>query len=296
MFTAGAAACADPGTEPSPAISVAVREKTLSTSDPEWKLAEKHGCALCHQVDRRLIGPSYREVAARYDQSAALLLTHSICNGLSDRWGLGNMPAHPRVLRSDVTTLVAWILALPGSSSSPLSGNLYQPVFRFAKISNGAYFLTGDASEKEAILAGYPDFRYEGIAFYQRSDAAGQPVYRFANLTNGGYFYTASEQERESVVRGFPQFRFEGTSFSVGAVDGAVARPVYRLANLSNGAYLFTGSAEERSFALGLGHWRDEGVAFEAVTQDGLPTSSVQTGPSALSGACDPTSDTGAAD
>ena len=80
------------------------------------------------------------------------------------------------------------------------------------------------------------------------------------------------------------------------AVDGAVARPVYRLANLSNGAYLFTGSAEERSFALGLGHWRDEGVAFGAVTQDGLATSSEQTGPSALSGACDPTSDTGAAD
>jgi hypothetical protein len=40
--------------------------------------------------------------------------------------------------------------------------------------------------------------------------------------------------------------------------------PVFRLASLSSGGYLFTASAAERSYALSLGDWRDEGVAFHA--------------------------------
>ena len=74
------------------------------------------------------------------------------------------------------------------------------PVFRFAKISNGAYFYTGNAGEKDLVLRDYPDFRYEGVAFYQSSAQTGLPVFRFANLTNGGYFYTASAAERDTCL------------------------------------------------------------------------------------------------
>ena len=98
------------------------------------------------------------------------------------------------------------------------------------------------------------------------------------------------------MIRGFPEFRFEGTSFSVGAAGGADARPVYRLANLSNGAYLFTGSVDERTYALGLGYWRDEGVAFEAVTLDGFERYFELRRAGGSSVNCDNTSNTGAAD
>lgn len=135
-------------------------------------------------------------------------------------------------------------------------------VYRFAKISNGAYFYTGSEEEKNLILASFPDFRYEGVA-YGRVLGAGQPVYRFANLLTGGYFYTANEAERD-IATGLARFRFEGASFSVATTAGADTIPVYRLANLLNGAYLYTASAQERAFAVGLGHWRDEGTGFHA--------------------------------
>lgn len=127
-----------------------------------------------------------------------------------------------------------------------------QPVFRFAKISNGAYFYTGSVAEKDLILRSYPDFRCEGVAFYRTADDSGTPVYRFANLLNGGYFYTASTSERDVVQQTRPDLRYEGTTFSVsGPMAGS--QSIFRLANLKNGAYLFTASQQEQQYALSLG-------------------------------------------
>jgi Repeat of unknown function (DUF5648) len=144
-------------------------------------------------------------------------------------------------------------------------------VYRFAKISNGAYFYTGSDVEAQTILRDYPDFRYEGYAFLRDTSPQGQPVYRFANTRNGGYFYTASIVERDTVLRDLPYFRFEGSTFSVAPSTTTNAKPVYRLANLNNGAYLYTLSATERDYAVSLGMWRSEGTAFNALSPlDGL--------------------------
>ena len=89
----------------------------------------------------------------------------------------------------------------------------YGFVYRFAKISNGAYFYTGNQGERDLVLANYPDFRYEGIAFQQNLQGAAAPVYRFANLGNGGYFYTSSIEEKDLVIRTRKDLRFEGTTF-----------------------------------------------------------------------------------
>lgn len=144
-------------------------------------------------------------------------------------------------------------------------------VYRFAKISNGAYFYTGSDEEAQTILRDYPDFRYEGYAFLRDTAQLGQPVYRFANTRNGGYFYTASAVERDTVLRDYPHFRFEGSTFSVAPNTATEAKPVYRLANRNNGAYLYTSSAAERDYAISLGMWRSEGTAFNALSPlDGL--------------------------
>lgn len=137
-------------------------------------------------------------------------------------------------------------------------------VYRFAKISTGAYFYTGGDVEAETIIKNYPDFRFEGHAFAKQVEGDSVPVYRFANLNNGGYFYTASQEERDSIIANLPHFRFEGSTFSVAAKTLEYAHPVYRLANLNNGAYLYTQSAEERDYAVSLGMWRSEGTTFSA--------------------------------
>lgn len=154
----------------------------------------------------------------------------------------------------------------------PGATDAVSPIYRFAKLSNGAYFYTGDPNERDVILASNPDFRYEGVAFQRSAGSTpSQPVYRFANLWTGGYFYTASEAERESVLQNYPHFRFEGSSFAVAPADAPDASAVYRLANLNNGAYLYTTSLSERDAAVGLGFWRDEGLSFYVPNGTGLP-------------------------
>lgn len=139
------------------------------------------------------------------------------------------------------------------------------PVYRFAKISNGAYFYTGNAAEKDEIQRSYPDFRYEGVAFLSNGNAQEVPVYRFANLRNGGYFFTASEWERDNTIANYPHLRPEGSTFGVARADDPGAVPVYRLASLTgNGAYLYTASRPEYDAAIAMGTWRGEGIVFHA--------------------------------
>ena len=140
------------------------------------------------------------------------------------------------------------------------------PIYRFAKISSGAYFYTGSQWEADNIRDTLTDFRYEGIAFYQSDQASGSPVYRFANTANGGYFYTASAWERDNTIANYPHMRYEGSTFSVAPAGDPNAAPVYRLANLDNGAYLYTTNPAERDAAVALGFWRDEGSTFSART------------------------------
>ena len=157
--------------------------------------------------------------------------------------------------------------ATPALSSREAPANVQgAPVYRFAKISSGAYFYTGSQWEADNIRDNLPDFRYEGIAFYQSDAASGTPVYRFANRDNGGYFYTASAWERDNTIANYPNMRYEGSTFSVAPAGDPAASPVYRVANLQNGAYLYTTNPGERDAAVALGFWRDEGSTFAALT------------------------------
>jgi cytochrome c len=162
--------------------------------------------------------------------------------------------------------------AAGASASREAAANVQgAPVYRFAKISTGAYFYTGNQWEADNIRDTLPDFRYEGIAFYQSDAASGSPVYRFANLDNGGYFYTASAWERDNTITNYPNMRYEGSTFSVAPAGDPAAAPVYRVANLQNGAYLYTTNPAERDAAVALGFWRDEGSTFAARTTPNAP-------------------------
>ena len=72
-----------------------------------------NACASCHQADRKLVGPAYRDIAAKYknDAGAQAHLEKVVRNGGSGVWGAIPMPSHPRMSDSDIRTVVSWILA-----------------------------------------------------------------------------------------------------------------------------------------------------------------------------------------
>lgn len=72
----------------------------------------RHGCVACHALDSKVIGPSFREIAARYrgDAGAASKLAAKVKDGGAGAWGSVPMPAHPQLAAADIDGLVAWVL------------------------------------------------------------------------------------------------------------------------------------------------------------------------------------------
>ncbi|HXM82796.1 MAG TPA: c-type cytochrome [Burkholderiales bacterium] len=77
------------------------------------ELAKKHGCLACHTVDKKLVGPSYKEVAAKYrgDKAAEAKLIDKVKKGGQGVWGQIPMPPNSNVPDADVRALVKWILS-----------------------------------------------------------------------------------------------------------------------------------------------------------------------------------------
>ena len=85
-----------------------------ATSDAAaTQLLTKYNCQACHTVDKKLVGPAYKEVAAKYagDASAPAKLQQKIKTGGTGAWGSIPMPPN-NVPDADLKTLVEWILAL----------------------------------------------------------------------------------------------------------------------------------------------------------------------------------------
>jgi cytochrome c len=78
------------------------------------ELAKKHACTACHAVDKKLVGPAYKDVAAKYakDPKAAAMLAEKVKKGSVGAWGQVPMPPNAAVPDADLKALVAWILAI----------------------------------------------------------------------------------------------------------------------------------------------------------------------------------------
>jgi cytochrome c len=77
-------------------------------------LAQKKNCMACHAVDKKLIGPGYKEVAAKYagQKDAADKLAQKIVKGGAGVWGQVPMPANPQVTDGEAKQLAAWVMSL----------------------------------------------------------------------------------------------------------------------------------------------------------------------------------------
>jgi len=82
---------------------------------PAEALAQKSGCLACHSVKNKVVGPSYKDVAAKYkgDKGAEAKLVAKVKAGGSGVWGPVPMPANsPQVKDEDIKTIVQWVLSL----------------------------------------------------------------------------------------------------------------------------------------------------------------------------------------
>ena len=76
-------------------------------------LATKSGCTACHAVDKKVVGPGYKEVAAKYkgDAKAEAMLVDKVKKGGVGTWGQVPMPPNAGVKDEDIKTLVKWVLS-----------------------------------------------------------------------------------------------------------------------------------------------------------------------------------------
>lgn len=78
------------------------------------QLAKDKNCLACHAIDKKLVGPSYKDIAAKYkgDKNAQAALVKKVREGGVGVFGQIPMPANPQVNEQEAQTLVKWILSM----------------------------------------------------------------------------------------------------------------------------------------------------------------------------------------
>jgi cytochrome c len=83
-------------------------------AEDQLPLAQKSGCTACHSVDKKIVGPAYKDVANKYrgDKGAEAKLVQKVKNGGTGVWGQIPMPPNTHVSDADIKKLVEWVLSL----------------------------------------------------------------------------------------------------------------------------------------------------------------------------------------
>jgi len=99
-----------------PATILALASLTLLAAPAiaNEELAKKHACTACHAVDKKVVGPAFKEVAAKYkgNAKAEAMLIDKVKKGGVGTWGQVPMPPNASVPDADVKALVKWVLGL----------------------------------------------------------------------------------------------------------------------------------------------------------------------------------------
>lgn len=95
-----------------PPAGAPAQPTTASEGNPVQKLLSANGCIACHAVDRRLVGPGFREIAQRYrnDSGAVDRLARKIREGGSGAWGPTPMPPHPQLDNATLALIAGWVM------------------------------------------------------------------------------------------------------------------------------------------------------------------------------------------
>lgn len=91
--------------------------KLMAVATPalaDFDLAKKYNCTACHAVEKKKYGPSFKQVAEKYqgDASAVEVLAKKIQQGGAGVWGKDPMPAQPQVTDADAITIAKYVLSV----------------------------------------------------------------------------------------------------------------------------------------------------------------------------------------
>ena len=97
-----------------PALLLALATLASAPAFANADLAQKKNCMACHAVDKKVVGPGYKEVAAKYagQKDAVDKLAQKIIKGGAGTWGPVPMPANTQVSEAESKKLAAWVLSL----------------------------------------------------------------------------------------------------------------------------------------------------------------------------------------
>lgn len=103
-----------PHTKLIPCLLVLLAGLATAPAFAQLELAQKKNCMACHAVDKKVLGPAYKDVAAKYagQKDAVDKLAAKVMKGGSGVWGNIPMPANPQVTDAEAKQLVQWILSL----------------------------------------------------------------------------------------------------------------------------------------------------------------------------------------
>ena len=92
---------------------VAIAVPAFAADDALLDLAKAKNCMSCHALDKKLVGPAYKDVAAKYkgNKEAADKLATKVMKGGTGVWGPIPMPANAQVNEAEAKKLVAWVLS-----------------------------------------------------------------------------------------------------------------------------------------------------------------------------------------
>ena len=133
-------------------------------------LIERSDCRVCHDAERRGVGPSFREIGERYPDrvSEVARLARRVMRGGTGVWGEAVMTPHPDLASRDAETMVAWILAQADPAPAEPKGWRRLPLWLLGPIVSGIAWLQGDAGphgiDVERLVPGvHPSFDLETI-------------------------------------------------------------------------------------------------------------------------------------
>lgn len=92
--------------------AAAVAAVLAAPAQADEALAKKHQCLACHQMDKKSVGPSYKDIAKKYkgQADAVAKLSEKVKKGGSGVWGPIPMAPNPAVPDADIRKLVEWVL------------------------------------------------------------------------------------------------------------------------------------------------------------------------------------------
>lgn len=95
-------------------IAIAAALAFVGTAQASEELAKKNNCLACHKVEGKLVGPAYKDIAAKYkgNAKAEAMLIDKVKKGGTGVWGPIPMPPNAAVKDEDIKALVKWVLAI----------------------------------------------------------------------------------------------------------------------------------------------------------------------------------------